>query len=46
MFGLEMDCMALAVNFPLTSAISQDPNDLGVVGVLVKQIERLRGDMI
>ena len=44
-FGLEMDCMALTVNFPLTSAISQDPNDLGVVGVLVKPIKRLRGDM-
>ena len=45
MFGLEMDCMALTVNFPLTPAISQDPNDLGVVGVLVKPIKRLRGDM-
>ena len=45
MFGLEMDCMALTVNFPLTPAISQDPNDLGVVEVLVKPIKRLRGDM-
>ena len=45
MFGLEMDCMALTVNFLLTPAISQDPNDLGVVGVLVKAIKRLRGDM-
>ena len=46
MFGLEVDGQALAAEFPLTSAISQDPNDLGVVGTLVKPIKRLRGDMI
>ena len=46
MFGLEVDGMALTVEFPLTPPISQDPNDLGVVGVLVKPIKRLRGDMI
>ena len=46
MFGLEMDGMALVVNFPLTPTISQDPDDLWVVGVLVKPIEWLRGDMI
>ena len=45
MFGLEVDGMALTVEFPLTPAISQNPNDLGVVGVLVKPIKRLRGDM-
>ena len=45
-FGLEVDGMALTVEFPLTPPISQDPNDLGVVGSLVKQIKRLRGDMI
>ena len=45
MFGLEVDGMALTVEFPLTPAISQDPNDLGVVGVLVKPIKRLRKDM-
>ena len=45
MFGLKMGYMALTVNFPLTLAISQDPNDLGVVGVLVKPIKWLRGDM-
>ena len=44
--SLEVDSMALAVEFPLTPAISQDPNDLGVVGVLVKPIKRLRGDMV
>ena len=46
MLGLEVDGLALAVEFPLTPTISQDPNDLGVVGVLVKQIKRLRGDMV
>ena len=46
MFGLEVDGMALTVEFPLTPAISQNLNDFGVVGVLVKPIKRLRGDMI
>ena len=46
MLGLEVDGMALTVEFPLTPAISQDPNDLGVVGVLVKPIKRLQGDMV
>ena len=45
-FGLEVECMALTVEFPLIPPISQDPNDLGVVGALIKQIKRLRGDMI
>ena len=45
MFSLEVDGMALTIEFPLTPAISQDLNDLGVVGVLVKSIKRLRGDM-
>ena len=46
MLGLEVDGMALTVEFPLTPSISQDSNDLGVVGTLVKPIKRLRGDMI
>ena len=46
MFGHEVDGMALTVEFPLTPPISQDPNDLWVVGALVKPIKRLRGDMI
>ena len=41
MLGLEMDGLALAVEFPLTPAISQDPNDVGVVGALIKPIKRL-----
>ena len=46
MFGLEVDSMALTIEFPLTPAISQNSNDFGVVGVIVKPIKRLRGDMI
>ena len=46
MLGLEVDGVALIVEFPVTPPICQDPNDLGVVGSLVKSIERLWGDMI
>ena len=46
MLGLEVDSMALTVEFPLTPSISQDSNDLRVVGELVKPIKRLRRDMI
>ena len=46
MIGLEVDGMALTVEFPLSPPISKDSNDLGVVGALVKLIKRLRGDMI
>ena len=45
MLGLEMDRMTRTIDFPLTPTISQDPNNLGVVGVLVKPIKRLRRDM-
>ena len=41
MFGLEVDGMAVIVEFPLTPPISQDPNDIGVVGALVKPIKQL-----
>ena len=44
--GLEVDRMALTIKFPLTPAISQNPNDLGIVGVLLKPIKRLQGNMI
>ena len=46
MLGLKVDCMARTIDFPLTPAIGQDPDDLWVVEVLVKPIERLRWDMI
>ena len=45
-FGLEVNGMTLTVEFPLTPAISQNPNDFGLVGALVKPIKRLQGDMI
>ena len=44
--GLEVDRMALTIELSLAQTISQDPNDLGVVGMLVKPIKRLRRDMI
>ena len=44
--GFEVDRMALTIKFPLTPAISQNSNDLGIVGVIVKPIKRLRGNMI
>ena len=46
MLGLEVDGMALIVEFPLTPPVCQNPNDLEVIGSLVKSIKRLRGDMI
>ena len=46
MLGLKVDDVALIVELPLTPPVCQDPNDLGVVGSLVKSIERLRGDMM
>ena len=46
MLGLEVDGVSLIVEFPLTPLVFQDPNDLGVIGSLVKSIKRLRGDMI
>ena len=46
MLGLEVDSVALIVEFPLTPPVCQDPNDLGVIRSLIKSIERLRGDMI
>ena len=46
MLGLEVDGVALIVEFPLTPPVCQDPNDLGVIESLVKLIERLRRDMI
>ena len=46
MFGLKVDGVALIVEFPLTPSICQDPNDLGIVGSLVKSIKRFQRDMI
>ena len=46
MLGLEMDCMARTIDLPLTPAIGQYSYNLGVVGVLVELIERLRWDIV
>ena len=46
MLGLKVDGVALIIEFPLTSSVCQDSNDLGVIGSLVKSIKRLRGDVI
>ena len=46
MLSLEVDGMALIVEFPLTPPVCQDSNDLGIIGSLVKSIKRIRGDMI
>ena len=46
MLGLELDGVALIVEFPLTPPICQDSNDLEVIGSLIKSIKRLWGDMI
>ena len=46
MLGLEVDSVPIIVELPLTPPVFQDPNDLGVVGLLVEPIERLRGDRI
>ena len=41
MLGLEVDCMARTIDFPLTPAIGQYSYNLGVVGVLVEPIKWL-----
>ena len=46
MLGLEVDCMAHTIDFPLTLAIGQYSYNLGVVGVLVEPIKRIRRDML
>ena len=46
MLSLEVDGVALIVEFPLTPLVCQDPNDLRVIKSLVKSIKRIRGDMI
>ena len=41
MLGLKVDGVALIIEFPLTPSVCQDPNDLGVIGSLVKSIKLL-----
>ena len=46
MLGLEVDGVPLIVELPLTPPVCQDPNDLGVIRLLIEPIERIRGNMI
>ena len=46
MFGLEVHGMPSAIELPLTPPVSQDPEDLRVVGLLTEPIKRLRWDRV
>ena len=46
MLGLEVYDVPVIVELPLTPPVGQDPNDLGVIGLLVEPIKRLWGDRI
>ena len=46
MFGLEVHDVPFAIELPLTLPVSQDPEDLRVVGPLIESIKRLKGDRV
>ena len=46
MFGLEVHGMSFAIELPLTLPVSQDLEDLRVVGPLIESIKRLKGDRV
>ena len=46
MFGLEVHGVPFAIELPLTPPVSQDPEDLRVVGPLIETIKRLRWDWV
>ena len=46
MFILEVHGLPFAIELPLTLPVSQDPEDLRVVGPLIEPIKRLRGDRV
>ena len=46
MFGLEVHGVPSAIELPLTPPVSQDPEDLRVVGLLTEPIKRLRWDRV
>ena len=46
MFGLEVHDMPFAIELPLTPPVSQDPEDLRVVGPVIESIKRLRGGRV
>ena len=43
MLGLKVHCVPFIVKLPLPPPVGQDLNDLGVIGLLVEQMKRLRG---
>ena len=45
-FGLEVHGMLFTIELPLTPPIGQDPEDLGVVGLLLELIKRLQWDRV
>ena len=46
MFGPEVHNVPLIVELPLSPPVGQDPDDLGVVWLLIKSIKRLRGHWV
>ena len=46
MFGLEVHDVPFVIELPLTLPVSQDPEDLRVVGPLIEPIKRLMGDWV
>ena len=44
MLGLEVHDVPFIVELPFPPPVSQDPNDLGVIGPLIEPIKRLRGN--
>ena len=46
MFGLEVHGVPFAIELPLTPSVSQDLEDLRVVGLLIEQIKRLGGNWV
>ena len=46
MFGLEVHSVPFAIELPLTPPVSQDLEDLRVVGSLIEPIKRLRWDLV
>ena len=46
MFGLEVHYVPFSIELPRTLPISQNPEDLRVVGPLMEPIKRLRGDRV
>ena len=46
MFGLKVHDVPFTIELPLTPPVGQDPEDLRVVGPLIKLIKRLRWDWV